>query len=221
MVLDVCTRSRALMMFGLLAAFIGVPQATHAQTTVDGEIALRATDASVVQGNWTVVGDPTAAGGVRLWNRDLATPKLTAPLASPASYFELTFTAEANRGYRLWIRGRADLNAWTNDSVYAQFSGAVTGTGAPVYQIGTTSATWVGIEDCSGCGLQGWGWQDNGYAMLGPLVCFATSGPQRLRIQVREDGIGIDQVVLSAVKYKTQPPGATRNDATILPASGQ
>ena len=28
-----------------------------------------------------------------------------APLASPAHYFELTFTAEAGRAYRLWLRG--------------------------------------------------------------------------------------------------------------------
>jgi endonuclease/exonuclease/phosphatase family metal-dependent hydrolase len=201
-----------------LAAFIGAPQATHAQTTVNGEIALLAKDAPVVQGNWTVVDDPNAAGGARLWNRDNAAPKLTAPLASPANFFELTFNAEANRGYRLWIRGRADLNSWANDSVYAQFSGAVSDTGTPLYRVGTTSASWLGIEDCSGCGLQGWGWQDNGYGtgVLGPLVYFAQSGPQTVRIQQREDGISIDQVVLSPAQYLTAAPGATRNDATLV-----
>src|SRR5687768_12786481 len=107
MVLDVCLRRRALLLVGLVAAVIGVPQATHAQTPGTGEIALLATDAVVVQGNWTVVADATAAGGARLWNRDQAAPKLPAPLAAPASFVELTFTAEANRGYRLWIRGRA------------------------------------------------------------------------------------------------------------------
>jgi hypothetical protein len=38
-----------------------------------------------------------------------------------------------------------------------------------------------------------------------------------LRIQAREDGVGIDQVVLSSVKYLTARPGATKNDATIVP----
>ena len=218
MVLEVCTRGRALMILGMLAALVGSPQAAHAQTTADGEIALLAKDASMVQGNWAVVNDPNAAGGARLWNRDAAVPKLTVPLASPASFFELTFNAEANRGYRLWIRGRADLNSWTNDSVYAQFSGAVSGTGAPLYRIGSTSATWLGIEDCSGCGVQGWGWQDNGYGtgVLGPLVYFAQSGPQTLRIQQREDGISIDQLVLSPARYLTAAPGATTNDATLV-----
>jgi endonuclease/exonuclease/phosphatase family metal-dependent hydrolase len=207
------------MVLGMLAALVGVPQAAHAQgPTADGEITLLAKDASTVQGNWTVVDDPTAAGGARLWNRDAAAAKLPAALASPTSYFELTFNAEAGRGYRLWIRGRADLNSWTNDSVYAQFNGAVSGAGVPVYQIGSTSATWLGIEDCSGCGLQGWGWQDNGYGtgVLGPLVYFAQTGPQTLRIQQREDGISIDQVVLSPTRYLTAAPGATTNDTTLL-----
>jgi endonuclease/exonuclease/phosphatase family metal-dependent hydrolase len=218
MVLEVCTRGRAVVVLGMLAALIGAPQTAHTQGTADGEIALLAKDASVVQGRWTIVGDQTAAGGARLWNRDDKAPKLATPLASPASFFELTFNAEANRGYRLWIRGRADLNSWTNDSVYAQFSGAVSATGTPVYQIGTTSATWLSIEDCSGCGVQGWGWQDNGYGtgVLGPLVYFAQSGPQTLRIQQREDGISIDQVVLSPARYLAAAPGATTNDATLV-----
>jgi len=52
--------------------------------------------------------------------------------------------------------------------------------------------------------------------VLGPLVYFTQAGAQRLRIQMREDGLGIDQVVLSAVKYLTARPGATKNDTTIL-----
>jgi endonuclease/exonuclease/phosphatase family metal-dependent hydrolase len=201
----------------MLAALVGAPQTVHAQATTD-EIALLATSASTIQGNWTVEPDTTAAGGARLRNRDAAVAKLPAALAAPTTYFELTFNADANRGYRLWIRGRADVNAWTNDSVYVQFSGAVSDTGVPVNQIGSTSATWVGIEDCSGCGLAGWGWQDNGYGtgVLGPLVYFAQTGPQTLRIQQREDGIAIDQVILSAVRYLTVAPGATLNDTTLV-----
>ena len=135
-----------------------------------GEIVLHAKNAAVVAGTWQIVADPQAAGGARLWNPDAAVPKLTAALAAPANYFELTFNAEAGRAYRLWMRGRADNDAWTNDSAFVQFSGSVTDTGVPINRIGTTSATWVGIEDCSGCGVSGWGWQDNGYGtgVLGP-----------------------------------------------------
>ena len=120
-------------------------------------------------------------------------------------------------GYRLWMRGRADRDAWSNDSAYVQFSGAVSATGAPVYEIGTTSATWVGIEDCSGCGLQGWGWQDNGYGtgVLGPLVYFAQPGTHTLRVQQREDGLSIDQIVLSPVSHLAVAPGTTKSDQTL------
>jgi len=76
------------------------------------------------------------------------------------------------------------------------------------------------LEECSGCGVSGWGWQGNGYGSagtLGALVRFATSGTHTMRIQVREDGFSIDQVVLSSERYLTVAPGANRNDTTVLP----
>ncbi|MEO8522285.1 MAG: hypothetical protein ABI603_13030, partial [Acidobacteriota bacterium] len=179
-------------------------------------------NASVVAGNWRPVADSQAAGGVRLWNPDAAVAKVPAALSAPAHYFELTFNAEAGRAYRLWLRGRADQEYWGNDSVYVQFNGSVDAAGVPAYRIGTTGATWVSIEDCSGCGLQGWGWQDNGYGtgVLGPLVSFAVTGPQTLRIQQREDGISLDQIVLSPALYLSVSPGAAKLDALILPLTG-
>jgi exonuclease III len=183
------------------------------------EVVRYASDLTTIAGDWVRVIDPSAAGGSAIRNPDRGAAKLTSALAAPASYIELTVDVEAQRAYRLWLRGRAEKNAWTNDSAYVQFSGAVTGTGAPAWPIGTSSATWVGIEDCSGCGLSGWGWQDNGYGLgvLGPLVYFGTSGPHTIRIQQREDGLVIDQIVLSAERYLTTPPGLTKNDTTILP----
>jgi hypothetical protein len=203
------------------AGNMGASEVHHVLVTTPpaGEIVLYAKNASVVAGTWQVVADPQAAGGARLWNPDAAVAKLTAALAAPANYFELTFNAEAGRAYRLWMRGRADNDAWANDSVYAQFRGSVTAAGAPVNQIGTTSATWVSIEDASGSGLSGWGWQDNGYGagVLGPLVYFAVPGPQTIRVQQREDGISIDQIVLSPALYLTASPGLTKQDTLILP----
>jgi hypothetical protein len=48
---------------------------------------------------------------------------------------------------------------------------------------------------------------------------FIHGGYQRIRIQTREDGVSIDQLVLSAEKYRTARPGAVKNDATIVPAT--
>ena len=50
-------------------------------------------------------------------------------LAHPASYVDFTFNAFAGMPYHLWIRGRAEGNVYTNDSVFVQFSNAVTAAG--------------------------------------------------------------------------------------------
>lgn len=189
------------------AAFTSTPAA--AQT----EIVLHAKNASAVMGDWQVVSDSTAAGGGRLWNPDRGRGKLTSALASPSDYFELTFTAEAGRGYRLWLRARADGDYWGNDSVFVQFSGAT------AHRIGTTDAATVSLEECSGCGSYRWGWNDNGWAGLGPVVYFSTTGPQKIRIQRREDGVSIDQIVLSASRYVSSSPGAFKNDSTVMAAT--
>src|SRR6185503_14858639 len=94
--------------------------------------------------------------------------------------------------------------------------------GAPVYRVGTTSGTEINLEDCSGCGLSAWGWQDNGWGVgvLGPQLYFQSTGTHTIRVQGREDGISIDQIVLSPGTYLNNSPGALKNDNTILPRSG-
>jgi hypothetical protein len=182
------------------------------------DVILHAAGALVVAGNWKVVGDASAAGGARLQNTNLGAAKVTTAFATPADYFELTFEAQAGEPYRLWIRGKAEANYWGNDSVHVQFDGSVNAAGAPIHRIGSTDAAWVNLEDCSGCGISGWGWQDNGYGsgVLGPAIYFAQTGTQRMRLQIREDGFGIDQIVLSPQRFLTASPGALKNDATIL-----
>jgi regulation of enolase protein 1 (concanavalin A-like superfamily) len=134
----------------------------------------------------------------------------------------MTFDAAAGVPYRLWIRGKAQSNGWGNDSLYAQFNDSVTSGGAATFRIGTTSATAVTIEDCSGCGLSQWGWNDNatGVGVLGPQIFFANSGEHRIRLQLREDGLRVDQIVLSRSAYLSQAPGAPKNDGTILQEAG-
>jgi hypothetical protein len=183
------------------------------------EIVLHASRAAATAGSFRIDADAGAAGGAAEHHPDAGAAKAAAPLQSPTNYFDLTFNADAGKAYRLWIRARAEGNYYGNDSVYVQFSQSVTSTGAPLYRLGTTSAVPFVLEDCSGCALSQWGWNDNGYGtgVLGPVIYFEKSGPQTLRVQGREDGIYIDQIVLSAAKYLTTAPGAPRGDATILP----
>jgi len=204
-----------------IISLLAVGAALQIAQTQTEDVVLYASQASVKVGSWTVVSDSTAAGGFKLSNPDAGAAKILTPQASPSSYFELNFYAQSGRAYRLWIRGRAQGDSSYNDSVYAQFSGSVTSGGSAVYRIGTTSAADVNLEDCFGCGLQGWGWQDNGWgvAALGPQLYFQTTGTQTIRIQTREDGLSIDQVVLSPTTYLINSPGGLRNDTVILPAS--
>jgi FG-GAP-like repeat/PKD domain len=176
------------------------------------------TDISQPHGAWQQVEDASAASGFRLFHPDAAAPKVMTPLANPANYVEITFAADSTQAYKLWIRGRAERNFWGNDSVWVQFSGAV-GSSGNAYAIGTTSALAWNLEECSGCGISGWGWEDDAWGapnQNGETLRFPDGGIQTIRVQTREDGVSIDQIVLSADKYLTARPGAAKNDTVIL-----
>jgi hypothetical protein len=172
-----------------------------------------------ITGNWRVVDDPTAAEGQRVFYPNAGAAKVTTALANPAGFVEKTFVADPTQTYKLWVRLKAQDNRGANDSIHLQFSGAIDTSGRPNYRIGTTEGLAVNLEECLGCGVSGWGWEDDGWGAVnknGTLVRFPEGGIQRLRIQVREDGVSVDQIVLSAVKYRTTRPGAAKNDTTIL-----
>jgi hypothetical protein len=186
------------------------------------EIVLYAKDAEDVAGAWTLVADATAAGGVRAYDPNLGAAKVNAPIADPPSHLLLRFFPEPTLAYKLWIRLKADGNSWANDSVWVQFSGAADNSGTATYQTGTSSGLSVNLEECSGCGESGWGWEDDGWGAVntnGVLLHFPNPDhdPQFIVIQPREDGVSIDQIVLSAEKYRTARPGAAKNDTTIVP----
>jgi regulation of enolase protein 1 (concanavalin A-like superfamily)/HKD family nuclease len=187
-----------------------------------GDVVLWTSRATAIRG-WTRTTDSTAAGGSRLGTSD-AGVSVASALASPTRFFEMSFTAAAGGPYRLWIRGKANGNNWASDSAFVQFSDSVTSSGGSTWRIGTTSATTVSIEDCTSCGLAAWGWNDNltnGTAgALGTPVYFANSGTHTLRIQVREDGLGIDQIVLSRGALLNVSPGVPKNDTRILTERG-
>jgi hypothetical protein len=198
----------------------GIVTATTTTLPAAPEVVLAGASASTRVGAWRVVSDSTAFGGSAIRHPDAGAAKIVTALASPANYFELTFEAVAGIPYHLWIHGKADNDYWANDSVFVQFSGSVTATGAETYRIGTTSAADVNLEECSGCGVYGWMWQDNGYGknVLGPAIYFNATGVQRLRVQTREDGMTIDQVVLSPSAYLTTPPSNVLSAPAPAPA---
>ena len=188
-----------------------------------GDIVLYALDGLITGTKWSIVSDSTAAGAKRLWNMNAGAAKITAALTAPTSYVDFTFTAVPGQAYHFWMRGRGEGNTYTNDSVFVQFSNATTSAGLPTFRYGTTSAAEYNLEDCSGCGLSGWGWQDNGFGsgVMGAPIYFDTAGPQTMRIQSREDGLSIDQIILSPATglFFNSSPGALKNDATIYAAT--
>ena len=179
-------------------------------------------DHAEFDGTWSAVPDATAASGVRAHVANLGAPKVTLPLPYPNDAVLVTFVADPTQVYKLWLRLKADNNSWSNDSIWIQFSDAADLGGAPQYQIGSTSGLAINLEECLNCGVSGWGWADDGWGAVnknGVLLRFPGGGQQTLWIQTREDGVSVDQVVLSAQKYRTTSPGAAKNDTTILPAT--
>lgn len=85
---------------------------------------------------------------------------------------------------------------------------------------GSNRGLSVNLEECSGCGVDGWGWRDNGWgtspAPPGTMIYFAGSGTHTLRVQTREDGVSFDQIVISADVYLDAPPGPAKRDNTIF-----
>ena len=82
---------------------------------------------------------------------------------------------------------------------------------------GTTSSAEVVLQDGpNGAADHGWGWSDNGWGAPGVNIYFATTGTHTIRVQQREDGAIVDQIVLSPGTYLTTAPGARRDDTTII-----
>jgi len=208
----VSTKRTQTVMATLASAVLMLASSASAQS----EIVLKASSPSAKAGKWAVQSDGSAYGGAKIRHADGDAAKVTTADPTPANYFELTFTATKGVPYHLWVHGRADGDDPYNDSVFVQFSGSVNASGGVVYRIGTTSAAEVNLEPCSGCGLDGWKWQDNGYGwgVYGPNIYFATTGTQKIRVQTREDGMSIDQILLSSSKYLKSKPAEISTSTT-------
>jgi len=183
------------------------------------DVVIYASDISVSQlhGAWTPAPDPTSPNGLKLTTANAGRATISPPLAAPADYIDVPFTANAATPYTLWLRIRAINNDKYNDSVWVQFSDAQV-SGSPVYPIGTTNGLLVNLAtDSTATSLNGWGWKNGAYWLTqAATVTFPSNGTHTLRIQVREDGVELDQIVLSPVTYLSSPPGPPTNDSTIV-----
>jgi hypothetical protein len=130
------------------------------------------------------------------------------------------FSANAGVPYRVWLRVRALNNSKFNDSLWVQFSDALSG-GTPVYTLNSTSGLLINLAtDGSSKTLNGWGWSSGAYWLTqSNPITFASGGTHTLRIQVREDGVEFDQIVISPTTYLSASPGRATNDTTIVPAT--
>ena len=98
-----------------------------------------------------------------------------------------------------------------------QFDGSVDSFGSPAWRIATTSSAEVVLQDGSSDPSDtGWGWADNGWGALGANIYFGADGAQTVRVQQREDGAIVDEIVLSPDTYLSTPPGPRDNDTTVL-----
>jgi hypothetical protein len=174
--------------------------------------------AGSLHGTWALASDSSAANGTKLITTDAGASQTNAPLASPTQYFDVSFTAQAGTPYTIWLRMQALNNSKYNDSLWVQFSDAQAN-GSAVYPINSTQGLLVNLAtSSSGSSLNGWGWQNAAYWLSqATTVTFPTTGTHTLRVQIREDGVELDQIVLSPTTYLNSPPGPVSNDNTIVP----
>ena len=183
------------------------------------DIILYASSVTTIAGRWNRVPSWSGAGGEKMQSAEEGWSTTEAPLASPSDYFEAEFVPEMNRAYRIWLRLRGGGDSLSSDSVWVQFSGSVDSDGAPLYRIGSTAALLVNLAACSDCGISFWGWRNTTWWLdqQNTVVRFTSSAPQRIRIQTREDGVEVDQIVLSPVTYFNEAPGSVRDDSVVVP----
>ena len=117
---------------GFWATCVCLAVSASAAMAAPADVVLYASDAVKTAGNWALVTDSTAAGKKSLSSVDKGWSSTDTALASPANYIEFTFNAAANTPYHVWVRQRAGNNDKYNDSLFAQFSDAITASGARI-----------------------------------------------------------------------------------------
>jgi probable HAF family extracellular repeat protein len=194
-------------------------QITNLTTPAPSDIVIYAADVpgDRIHGSWSKQNDSTSPGGLKLQTTNAGVSHTDSPLASPVDYFDVSFEAVAGQPYALWLRLKALDNNKFNDAVWVQFSGSQAN-GGPIYRMGSTSALLVNLAtDATASSLSNWGWQNGAYWLTQTTTfTFPAGGTQTIRVQVREDGVQVDQIVLSPNTYRNGSPGAVSNDTVIV-----
>jgi hypothetical protein len=203
---------------GTATAKATIAASTQPPPTTASDIVLTATNVTTIRGNWRRIGSTASPGGQAVQSVEKGWSKTDKPWADPGNYVEATFQPAARTPYRVWLRMKAGRTS--DDSVWVQFTGSLNAANKPLWRVGTTNALPVVLENCKGCGVSGWGWQDAAPWIATPsIVRFASNAPQTVRVQTREDGVIIDEIVLSPATYLSEAPGAPSNDGTTLPGN--
>jgi hypothetical protein len=164
----------------------------------------------------SVVADSSAALGHNISSTDSGRSWLNQPPpAGSAPYAHFAFRVREPGDYRVWMRMRGQGDSKWNESVWVQFSGA-TRDGTPVYRWESAEGLLVNLENCFGCGIRGWGWQDNSWWLNQSSVVHLDSGVHELYVTLREDGVEFDQIVLSREHYATTAPGPVADAFNML-----
>ena len=87
--------------------------------------------AASIHGTWAKATDATSPSSVKLTTPDNGVANANNPLASPPNYVDVTFNADANTPYTIWLRLKATANSKFNDAVWVQFSDALSRTARP------------------------------------------------------------------------------------------
>ena len=137
--------------------------------------------------------------------------------------------ADPSQTYKLWVRMKAQNDSWANDSIFVQFEGGAQVSTQTRYAIGTTDALDINLEECSGCGLSGWGWRDERWGATrtsAPRCC----GPDS-RVSTRPDrdtrGRRVSRLVRAVSRAEPERTARTRKEgrddsaAEALIARGQ
>ena len=200
---------------GLWAMCVYTILAAGTAHAASSDVVLYATDA-VTTGNWTRVADSSGAAGQALASPDNGWSTNSA-IAAPANYVEFSFDAASATPYHVWVRMRASGDSKFSDSLFAQFSDAISSTGAALYSIGSSNALTLNLQTSNGSKLHGWGWVDDAFWLSqASTISFSATGTHKLRLQAREDGVQVDQIVLSPATYLSVSPGQRSGDSTIV-----
>jgi hypothetical protein len=184
-----------------------------------GDVVIYASDIprDALHGSWTAASDPSSPERTKLVTTAGGAGAIDHPLADPADYIDVSFDVAANVGYTIWIRLSATGNSPSSDSLWVQFSDAIV-SGSGVYPIQSSSGLLVNLARDRSTSLNGWGWSNGAFWLSqAATVSFPTGGTHTLRIQPREDGVQLDQIVLSPQRFLNASPGSAANDSTIVP----